>query len=100
MTRHLLIPLALCMALSVPVAHAGESPDATPPTALERLTEDDARELFLRCCWALGRAGFHYCDQYGVCESDQEASCAGIGAAEGMSVDCKTKPADLPDEGG
>ena len=66
----------------------------------QALAEADSRELFLRCCWALGRAGFHHCKEYGVCKSDAEATCQGTGAAEGMTASCKTDPPDLPDEGG
>ena len=40
----------------------------------QALAEADSRELFLRCCWALGRAGFHHCKEYGVCKSDAEAT--------------------------
>ena len=81
------------------VGYAGEPADARAPTALERLAGDDTRELFLRCCWARGRAGFHFCNQYGVCKDDPEASCTGVGAAEGMSASCKAPPPDLPEEG-
>ena len=66
----------------------------------EAIAEADTRELFLRCCWAKGRAGFQYCVQYGVCASDSKATCKGVGAAEGMSVSCGSEPPDLPEEGG
>lgn len=70
---------------------------------LQAVSETDAaetRELFLRCCWARGRAGFQYCAQYGVCKSDPEASCQGIGAADGMTASCRIEPSDLPEDGG
>jgi hypothetical protein len=66
----------------------------------EAVAEADTRELFLRCCWARGRAGFQYCAQYGICTSDPKATCEGVGAAEGMSASCGSEPPDLPDEGG
>ncbi len=48
----------------------------------------EVRELLRMCCWADGRAGFQYCAEYGVCKSRPEATCAGRGAAEGLTLDC------------
>jgi len=77
-----------------------ENADAAGNALTEAIAEADTRELFLRCCWAKGRAGFQYCVQYGVCASDSKATCKGVGAAEGMSVSCGSEPPDLPEEGG
>lgn len=77
-----------------------ENADAAGNALTEAIAEADTRELFLRCCWAKGRAGFQYCVQYGVCASDSKATCEGVGAAEGMSVSCGSEPPDLPEEGG
>ena len=93
----LLLPLVLA-------CHAVSAGDLEPrgESVLETWLSGDASkgELFLRCCWARGRAGFHFCEEYGVCESDPEAVCKGVGAAEGMSVSCKTGPPEFADERG
>lgn len=98
------VPLILNLALTAMLATTpglAERPVTDTQHSLDQvLAEADSRELFLRCCWALGRAGFHHCKEYGVCKTDPEATCQGIGAAEGMTASCKTDPPDLPDEGG
>jgi len=90
--------IALFAVLAVSPAPADDA--AAPSATLRAIADEDARALFLRCCWALGRAGFHYCDYYGVCTSDPQATCRGAGAAEGMTESCATEPPDLPDKGG
>ncbi len=98
MRKHALLILMLFGLLTTgPVLSEGSAPAAK---AFQSAVEEDTRTLFLRCCWALGRAGFHFCGQYGVCASDPQATCTGIGAAEGMTASCAAKPPDLPDEGG
>ena len=91
------------IALTVVTVQASADP-AVPSTATEsavqRLVEEDTQELFLRCCWAKGRAGFHFCEEYGVCESDPEATCKGVGAAEGKTMSCKGGPPPSIAEGG
>lgn len=95
---HSLPILVLAAALMAgPVA----ADDAAGTSAEPAMSADgDTRELFLRCCWALGRAGFHFCKEYGVCASDTGATCTGVGAAEGMTAACAVEPPDLPDTGG
>ncbi len=92
--------LFLAGALATGLAWAENPAPAASDPAAEIPGDADPRELFLRCCWALGRAGFNYCEQYGVCESDPKASCTGVGAAEGMTASCASKPPDLPESGG
>jgi hypothetical protein len=98
MQRRALSVLMLCGLLTTGPVLSGDT--VTAARAFQSAAEEDTRTLFLRCCWALGRAGFHFCGQYGVCASDPQATCTGIGAAEGMTASCAAKPPDLPDEGG
>lgn len=87
--KHLLIVSALA---ATAAAYAVE-PDPGSLTLAELLADETASdELFAMCCWAKGRAGFHYCEQYGICESDPDATCKGIGAAEGRTMSCKSAP--------
>jgi len=95
--RALSIVLLFGLLTAGPVLSEDSAPAAK---AIQSAAEEDTRTLFLRCCWALGRAGFHFCEQYGVCASDPQATCTGIGAAEGMTASCAVEPPDLPDEGG
>ena len=98
MIKCILPMIALFGALAVSPATADDA--NAPPSAIRAIADEDTRALFLRCCWALGRAGFHFCDHYGVCKSDSQATCRGTGAAEGMTESCATEPPDLPDSGG
>jgi len=98
MHRYLLSAVLVCSVMATWSARADEP--ATQSPVIRAIAQEDTRTLFLRCCWALGRAGFHYCVQYGVCKSDSEATCEGVGAAEGMTTSCATEPPDLPDSGG
>jgi hypothetical protein len=92
----LVTTIVLLSAATVAQADAG----IAEGSALLRLVEDDNEDLFLRCCWARGRAGFHFCEEYGVCESDPEATCKGVGDAEGRTLSCKAgPPASLGDGG-
>lgn len=100
MPRRWTMILAACAVILSGAAAAEDAVDDKDAVAAEALAEADARELFLRCCWALGRAGYQYCVQYGVCKSDPEATCEGVGAADGMKTSCSTPPPDLPGEGG
>ena len=100
MARQWVLSLAAGLVLATTVGLADENADTAGPAPSDAVAEADTRELFLRCCWAKGRAGFQYCVEYGVCASDSEATCQGVGAAEGMSVSCASEPPDLPDEGG
>lgn len=80
-------------------ALAGED-ETGPADALLRIVQDESDQtLFLRCCWARGRAGFHYCQEYGICETNPEAMCQGTGPAEGRSLDCGDEPPELPEGG-
>ena len=98
MIKWMLPMIAMISVLAISPATADDA--AAPPAALRAIADEDSRALFLRCCWALGRAGFHYCDHYGVCTSDPKATCRGTGAAEGMTETCAVEPPDLPDKGG
>lgn len=96
----LLTALATIFLMSVATAAQPDVEDSDE-SAILRLVEDDSEALFLRCCWAKGRAGFHFCEQYGICESDPEATCKGVGAAEGRTLSCKAgPPASLSEAGG
>jgi hypothetical protein len=99
--RDLLVVCALAM---TSVAYAGDTagapPGLTEVTAEILADEPEAEALFAMCCWARGRAGFHYCEQYGICESDPEATCRGVGAAEGRTMSCKLPPPAEPGQGG
>ena len=52
----------------------------------------EVQELFRMCCWAEGRGGFQYCTEYGACTAGPEATCTGRGAAEGLVLDCASRP--------
>ncbi|MGB5623682.1 MAG: hypothetical protein WBN65_14405 [Gammaproteobacteria bacterium] len=81
-----------------PALATDNNPEAA--SALLRLVQDESDQtLFLRCCWARGRAGFHYCQEYGICESDRESVCRGIGPAEGRTLACSDEPPSLPEGG-
>jgi len=71
----------------------------TATNLLQQVQADDDKALFLRCCWAQGRAGFHYCEEYGFCESNPEGVCKGTGAAEGRSLNCAEEMKKIHDEG-
>lgn len=87
--KHLVVACALSAAA---IANAGEPAKHALNLAELLAEEPGTQELFVMCCWAKGRAGFHYCEQYGVCDSDPEATCKGVGAAEGSSMSCKSAP--------
>lgn len=97
MFRHLFLACCLLVAAS---ANASEPAAHTIDLAELLAEEASAHELFAMCCWAKGRAGFHYCEQYGICESDPEATCKGVGAAEGSSMSCKSAPPGEGKQGG
>lgn len=81
-----------------PALATDNGPDAA--SALLRLVQEESEQtLFLRCCWARGRAGFRYCQEYGICESDRESVCEGIGPAEGRTLACSEAPPTLPEGG-
>lgn len=97
-----LLPTALVAVLiTIPLASsdAGEDGTGQASTLLRLAQEESDQTLFLRCCWARGRAGFRYCEEYGICESDQAAVCRGIGPAEGRTLACSEEPPALPEGG-
>ena len=100
MARQWILFLTAGLVLVTTPGLGDENADAVGSALTEAIAEADTRELFLRCCWAKGRAGFQYCVQYGICASDSKATCEGVGAAEGMSASCGSEPPDLPEEGG
>lgn len=94
---HLLV--ASCLVMSV-AANAGE-PGRGPMNIAGHLAEEAGpQKLFEMCCWARGRAGFHHCAEYGICESDRGATCKGVGAAEGLTMSCSTAPPSGEKQGG
>ena len=78
---------------------AGEDETDQTSALLRLVQEESDQTLFVRCCWARGRAGFHYCKEYGICESDRESVCEGIGSAEGRTLSCSEAPPTLPEGG-
>ena len=91
--------IACCLALAVS-ANAGEPGREAADIAGHLAEETGAQELFEMCCWARGRAGFHHCAEYGICESDPEATCKGVGAAEGLVMSCSAPPPPEEKQGG
>jgi hypothetical protein len=100
MARQWILFLTAGLVLVATPGLGDENADPIGSALTEAVAEADTRELFLRCCWAKGRAGFQYCVQYGICASDSKATCKGVGAAEGMSASCGSESPDLPEEGG
>lgn len=94
---HLLV--ASCLAVAA-AANAEESGRESTNLAAQLAEEAGPRQLFEMCCWARGRAGFHHCAEYGICESDPEATCKGVGAAEGLTMSCSTAPPSEEKQGG
>jgi len=99
MTRTLLIGFSIAAAMFASMTAAVADNDLDIRThLLQQVQTDEDETLFLRCCWARGRAGFHYCEEYGFCEANPEGVCKGIGAAQGRSLDCAQDPAKIPDQ--
>lgn len=101
MNRRLVLATLLAVLITIPTASAVAGNDKSDRSdALLRLVQEESDQtLFLRCCWARGRAGFHYCQEYGICETDRSSVCKGIGPAEGRSLDCGDEPPTLPEGG-
>lgn len=99
--RYLLVVCALAMTSVTDAADTtGMPPSPTEVAAVTLADEPGPEKLFAMCCWARGRAGFHYCEQYGICESDPEATCKGVGAAEGRTMSCRVPPPAEAGQGG
>ncbi|MGD8976272.1 MAG: hypothetical protein PVG91_01640 [Gammaproteobacteria bacterium] len=101
MNRRCIPAALLAVLITMPTASAvaGEDETDRASTLLRLVQEESEQTLFLRCCWARGRAGFHYCEEYGICDSDREAVCHGTGAAEGRTLACREEPPALPEGG-
>ena len=93
------LSLAAMMVAGMHPAVADNDKD-TRKHLLQQVQADEDKALFMRCCWAQGRAGFHYCEQYGFCESNPDGVCKGTGAAEGRSLNCAEESAKIPGEDG
>jgi len=101
MTRTLLIGFSVAAAMFAGMTAAVADNDQDTRThLLQQVQADEDKALFLRCCWAQGRAGFHYCEEYGFCTSNPEGVCKGTGAAQGRSLDCAEESAKIPGEDG
>ena len=91
--------LALLITNPTTSALAGEDETDRASTLLRLVQEESDQTLFLRCCWARGRAGFRSCEEYGICESNRESVCRGIGPTEGRTLACSDEPPTLPEGG-
>lgn len=96
-----IVPLMAALALLAGAPVAAGPPETVPGTDQGTRETESVADMFLRCCWARGRAAFNFCHAYAACAGVGEEVCEGVGTAKGLSVRCDNPPARLGElEGG